>query len=1191
MDDSRRFVPAMEADTSPPATGESVPSIDALLDLQSGYWAGGEPQSVEALLEVRPALRDDTDRVLDLIYHEVLLRQRWGESPQLDEYVARFPHLGNALRAQFEVHHALQPGTSLLSTISTGRGRPGAPLPTVAGYEILSELGRGGMGIVYKARHLGLKRLVALKMLRAETFAASSQMARFRSEAEVMARLEHPNIVRVYEVGEHDGRPFFAMELVAGDSLEQRLNGAPWPPDRSARFLETLARAVHVAHARHLVHRDLKPANVLLQMGNGEWEMGNEEPEPNSSISFPIPHSPFPIPKITDFGLAKRLDNADRDTRSGDILGTPCYMAPEQAYGRNDSVGPRTDVWALGAILYEMLTGRPPFRGETVWDTLQQVGKQEPVPPRRLQPKVPRDLETICLKCLQKEPARRYASAAALADDLGRFLSREPIKARPLPWWEQAWRYVRGRPTVAACIVLAAGSAVAHYVHLHAELSRARLGAAVAEVREVLSRAEFAGNEGDWERADSLLRDAALDRLHRGEDEFPGEPLLTDLEHEADRLQKLIAQRLTHHSHLQTLAESRADAGFFATPFAGLDVLANRARTRTAVERALDLFLDAAGRPPEPGSKGFSEAEAREVREGCCELLLDRAAVTLEPATGESAAVRQENAAAALRLLDRAAACGVDTPVLHDRRAACLTRLGRAAEASAERTLAQAPLRRPFEWFLRGNDLFRAGDAKQAARHFEKALADEPDHFGARYALGVCCLRLSAARLDQRRADLLVAQVHFTHCVSRKPDRVWPYVQRGLARGETDDFSAAEADFACAERLLESTPDATALYGVLVNRGLIRLRQKKLDEAIADLKRATALRPGEWQAYVNLAAAYTEQGRSQEAAAQLDRAVALRPVQGLAAIHRNRARLGQQAGDFMAAAAELSQAAAAEPAANVAMRAGDFLQKARLLEKAGRHAEAIAAADDCLRLQPDNAAALRTRAEALFYPGRYAEAVAALDRYLECTVDHDRERTAAVYRARAEARAHLGDSALAAEDFTRALGLAADDAAALIGRGWAYVVLEANTLAERDFERAVRLDPASADALIGRAYIRVKAGSPADGLRDAEAALRSGAREPQLLYNAARVFARAARRSETDPAKQSSAGWEDRGRLEARALNLLREALEATPIDRQASFWSHQVEHDAALSPLRRAPAYRQMAGSFARSESPGTPH
>jgi tetratricopeptide (TPR) repeat protein len=224
----------------------------------------------------------------------------------------------------------------------------------------------------------------------------------------------------------------------------------------------------------------------------------------------------------------------------------------------------------------------------------------------------------------------------------------------------------------------------------------------------------------------------------------------------------------------------------------------------------------------------------------------------------------------------------------------------------------------------------------------------------------------------------------------------------------------------------------------------------------------------------------------------------------------------------------------------------------------------------------------------LFFAGRYTVAIAALNRYLELTGDRDRARLAAVYRARGEALAHLGDSAAAAEDFTRTLGMTPDDLAALVGRGWCYIVLDANALAESDFDRAVQLKPESASALLGRAYIRVKSGSAADGLRDAEAALRIGPREPQLLYNAARVFSRAAWRLESDPIKQGSSGWKERNQLESRALDLLREALQTTPTERQASFWNHQVEHDAALGPIKRSAAYRQMAGTIPGAGTPG---
>ncbi len=278
-----------------------------------------------------------------------------------------------------------------------------AEAPRLRGYEVLGLLGSGGMGVVYKARDVRLKRLVALKMILAGAHARPEERDRFRREAEAVARLQHPNVVHVYEVGEQDGRPFLALEYVGGGSLAERLGGKPQPADEAARLVRALALAVHAAHRQGIVHRDLKPANVLLA------EDGT--------------------PKVTDFGLAKRLDEAGL-TQTGAVLGTPSYMAPEQAVGDSRGVGPHTDVYALGAILYELLTGRPPFEGATLLETLEQVRAQEPLPLRRLRSDVPRDLETICRKCLEKEPARRYASAQSLADDLGRFLGGELIHAR-----------------------------------------------------------------------------------------------------------------------------------------------------------------------------------------------------------------------------------------------------------------------------------------------------------------------------------------------------------------------------------------------------------------------------------------------------------------------------------------------------------------------------------------------------------------------------------------------------------------------------------------------------------------------------------------------------------------------------------------------------------------------------------------
>ncbi|HEX5271579.1 MAG TPA: serine/threonine-protein kinase, partial [Gemmataceae bacterium] len=382
--------------------------VAVLLVDQRERWQVGERVPAESYLRRFPDLEADSEAVVELAYGEYLLREERAERPGLDEYLWRFPAHQDRLRLQVECHQALRengttPRVSLAEATLPRAPEQAGGTPLVPGYEVLGELGRGGMGVVYKARQVKAGRVVALKMVLAGGHASAAEMGRFRREAEAIARLQHPNIVQMFEVGEHHGLPFFSLEFCPGGSLDRKLVGKPLPAPQAALLLERLALAVQAAHEKHVVHRDLKPANVLLA------EDGT--------------------PRVSDFGLARKLDEVGQ-TQTGSLLGTPSYMAPEQARGSGHKAGPPADVYALGAILYECLAGRPPFKAATYAETVRQVLEQEPAPPRRVNPAVPRDLETICLKCLHKEAARRYPSAAELADDLRRFLEDRPIRAR-----------------------------------------------------------------------------------------------------------------------------------------------------------------------------------------------------------------------------------------------------------------------------------------------------------------------------------------------------------------------------------------------------------------------------------------------------------------------------------------------------------------------------------------------------------------------------------------------------------------------------------------------------------------------------------------------------------------------------------------------------------------------------------------
>ena len=429
----------------------------------------------------------EVDPVLELLNRWEDYRRR-GEEPPPDWMGAIDPGLREELDRRILRRKRLNVLLGLPDpTLQQGVGLD-APVPTFPGHESLGKIGRGGMGTVYRARDPELDRIVAIKTIAEGRHATTDQRERFRAEARAVARLRHPNIITIHAIGEHEAQPYLVLEFAAGGSLAERLIEKPMTPREAAVLLETLARAVHAAHQAGVVHRDLKPSNILLTADG--------------------------VPKVSDFGLAKLMDADGGRTVTGQVMGSPSFMAPEQAEGRTRDVGPAADVYALGSILYQALTGRPPFLGESQIETLKLVVSNDVVPPCRLRPDVPRDLETICLRCLEKDPARRYPDALAMADDLRRYLDGRTILARRTGAVEQAWRWCRRNPGLAGASLTAAallaalivGAAAAAIVYRKQRDRIAddlvRIGRSEAAARDERDRAVAAESSANRSRAE-----------------------------------------------------------------------------------------------------------------------------------------------------------------------------------------------------------------------------------------------------------------------------------------------------------------------------------------------------------------------------------------------------------------------------------------------------------------------------------------------------------------------------------------------------------------------------------------------------------------------------------------------------------------------------------------------------------------
>jgi eukaryotic-like serine/threonine-protein kinase len=910
------------------------------------------------------------------------------------------------------------------------RPRPGhVNWPTIPGYDILQRLGEGGMGVVFKARHRGLKRLVALKMIRGGSQARADHLSRFRTEAEAVARLRHPNIIQIYDIGEAAGLPFVALELLDGGGLDDRLAGTPQPGNQAAELMVTLARAVHVAHQAGIVHRDLKPTNVL--------------------------YSSDGVPKITDFGLSKRIDSDDGQTESGQIMGSPSYMAPEQAGGNSRNVGPRADVYALGAILYEMLTGRPPFKGETPMETVRQVLDDDPVTPSRLVPRVPRDLETICLKALRKDPAKRYESAQALADDLERHLRREPIQARRTGVFERGTKWVRRRPVAATFLaittlaILGSIGVILKYQQFRSDRLRhenARLMTVQTDSTRVILGAKDAMARNDLTGARASLSElqgkigGELDPNLRGLNALAGSlveqiKVREDEQHTqaADRQGYVDFQRLRDEAH-------RHD-----TQFSGLDLSVNRDATRSAARAALALFAASGSGDPwalAPPRPSLTVREQGDVADGCYELLLMLAEGEPTPEAG-------------LRCLDQAARLRPPTKAFHLRRAACLTRAGAAPAAELEIHLAEAlKPATAFDHFLVGQERYKRGDFATAIQSFSRALQLRPDHFWANCLWATSCLQLK--QFSEAKSGL-------NACVALQPGFEWLYLFRGFASHQLAvragdlieklpaqaaalnteaEFQrdAAATDYGRASELLAEKPNDKLRYALYVNRGLLGLERREFENAVADLQAAIRLDERRLEAHAALALVYRKRNKPNDAVEQYSRAIALQPES--AALYRERANVNLVRKDptpdqRARALSDLEQAIRLEVPDNPVL-AQDHTNRGRLLALDHRDAEALAAWDAALKGERDYPEAHRLRIDLLFKLKRHDEVIRSCDALVA------RGKAApAIFELRGLARAERSDFPGAIEDVTNAMAQRGNLAALLNRRGWLYIVSDA----------------------------------------------------------------------------------------------------------------------------------------------------
>jgi serine/threonine-protein kinase len=723
--------------------------------------------------------------------------------PEVDKQWQRMIALQARLEARF-------PSSSMPIEENSNTPTTSVGLPHIVGYEVECVLGRGGMGVVYRARHLKLNRTVAIKMLLSGTYAGPQELARFLREAKSVAGLRHPNIVQVHDVGDVEGQPYFTMEFLEGGNLAQKIAGQPQPRRQASEVVAALADAVQVAHRNGIIHRDLKPSNILLTAEG--------------------------IPKISDFGLARRFDTDEHLTLSGARIGTLSYMAPEQALGKPALIGPAVDIYSLGALLYEMITGRPPFRAESDRETERQLLTEEPVPPRRLNTAVPRDVETICLKCLQKNAQRRYESAGALATDLRRFERGEVIAARPASSWERAGRWVRRRPALVAAlslglIVILAAFGGAAWLIAERQTNRRAIEVDLKDAAKLQRMSHWSEARSALERAKARLGDR-------------GFPDLRGLLDQADRDQAAVAR----------LDQIRSDRGISKGGLFG--------SSRPIAEYESMFRACGIGHRGEDPGLVASRIERSNVRAILVSAIEDWAAITEDEAY--------------LDWLLQVARQAIDDPTGWRHRALTLTVW--TTQSDLGQLLASAPVTEnsvPLLLALGERYERRGGYPVDLFKKCQKVRSND---FWANFALGHA--------LSEH--DNPVESIrYFQAAVAIRPDSVLAYNQLGLALKNLRRFDDA------IEMLQEAVRLDPAVVTCVGNLSMVLSFAGRHAEAIPKLRHSISLMPGNALLHGSLGYSLNAVGEREEAWENLKRAIELDPAV-FAMSYRIQAHLLQQ---------------------------------------------------------------------------------------------------------------------------------------------------------------------------------------------------------------------------------------------------------------------------------------------------------